>query len=68
MRPEYVACVASRDGEVWCEREDVGFEFTFTGADHALRNTMNEGRLLTCPDCVKVICDVLEQGQLAGDS
>jgi hypothetical protein len=61
-RPEYVKCVkrsaAGFQDLSYCGRE-VGCEFAFENADHAVENGMAGGRLVTCPDCIRVITAAL---------
>ena len=63
---EYTRCVqvnhADYARQTWCgKRLDEGF--VFQGVEHAAYNAMNQGRLLTCPDCQSAIVSALVDGQ-----
>lgn len=62
-RAEYIKCVKRTAKAVeymtYCGREIWNSEFAFENADHAAENGMNGGRLITCPQCRKVIAAAL---------
>ena len=61
------ACIrqthAERSTMSWCGRRIEPFEWTFTDVDHALYNILNQGRILVCPDCKKVLITILRGEQ-----
>jgi len=56
-RPEWVVCVTRSGFDSWCGQKVSSF--MFTGWDHASVNAVNEGRLTTCPGCVRGLITVL---------
>jgi hypothetical protein len=61
-RPEYIVCIRHTHEEKkrtsWCGRH-LGPSVAFIGIDHAVYNTMAEGRLLACPECLAAVAAVL---------
>ncbi len=64
-RPEWIKCIRQTHEEKkrlsWCGKDiTFGFrEWAFVDIDHAAYNNLSKGRLLPCPDCVKVIAELL---------
>lgn len=63
-RPEYITCIAhthaERKHQTWCGKHTVGF--VFQDIDHAAYNGMQQGRLLTCPECLDAVVKALQGG------
>lgn len=63
-RPDWVCCIedtrADREGKTLCGKT-VDFDFTFTGVDHWFQNGAQDGRLVGCPDCVKIVRGVVNK-------
>lgn len=56
-RPEHVLCI-QHPYETWsalCGRSSLATEAHFVGMGHWLTNSMNGGRYVGCPGCLKVI-------------
>jgi hypothetical protein len=62
--PEYIKCVerqhAEHKGKAWCGKDVEGF--SFQGVDHAAENGLQNGRLVACGECVRVIHIALTNG------
>ena len=61
-RPDYIKCIKLPLANVtttWCGQE-LGPEWTYTGLDHAAADRLSGGRLLPCPDCVRIATLTLE--------
>ncbi len=53
-RPDWITCVNKGDKISWCGLRLSGL-FHFVDIEHAAFNGINQGRLLTCPECIEAI-------------
>ncbi|CAM0102688.1 hypothetical protein VPH159E362A_0022 [Vibrio phage 159E36-2a] len=63
-REEFVRCIGhgyqdGRKNVSWCGGSDRPF---FINARHASLNGLNQGRLISCPECVEAILKALSNG------
>lgn len=58
-REDYITCVDRNLKQSWCNRSLLT-EFAFESIDHAVNTRLNKSRLLVCPECKKIIIDLLE--------
>lgn len=60
---DYIRCIrhthAERKNLSWCGRNVYSSDWTFLSVDHAAYSIMNEDRLVPCPNCLKVISQIL---------
>lgn len=64
-RPEYIKCISDthedNKGKSWCGRR-LFAEFAFVDADHAAMNGRNNGRLVACAECTRLIMAAMQNG------
>lgn len=60
---EYIKCIRhtheERKNTSWCGKAVYTFDWTFVDIDHATYSIMNGSRNVPCPDCIKVINQIL---------
>lgn len=69
-KPEYQTCIMSSqqgNNKSLCGRAQAKLEFHFVNVDHWLNNRLCKGRLVGCPDCLKIVkkaigeeCEILD--------
>ncbi len=52
---------ADNKGKTWCG-VPCGFDFVFTGVDHAALSGRNKDRLVVCPECLSAVIEALWNG------